>query len=471
MNTYTTTVGIEVHAELKTKSKMFCGCANDPHAAEPNANVCPICMAHPGTLPTVNREAVQLMMQIGTAVGGTLAEYSEFDRKNYFYPDIPKAYQISQYQFPFVVGGTLGGVALTRIHLEEDTARSQHNDAKGVSYVDFNRAGVPLMELVTEPVIHDAQTAGDFARELQLLLRSLGASDANMERGEMRVEANISVSNSDTLGTKVEVKNLNSFKSMEAAIIYETKRQIERLEAGEQIVQETRGWDENRSKTFSQRVKESADDYRYFPDPDIPKFKRSEIPDFDDSRLAEITAKTPENKRIFYRDLGISADKIEIVIADPAREAFVKTALTSLSSKDQAPLLVNYFTSDIIGMCEAEGHSLVAAHPERLAGLIELVAGDQITSRVAKDLIKEVVIEGADAAELAKKRGLLQQNSADTLLPIIAEIIANNQSVVDEYKAGKESVLQFLVGQGMKVTKGSANPQVLADLLKTEMSK
>ena len=200
MSTYTTTVGIEVHAELKTKSKMFCGCINNPHAAEPNANVCPVCMAHPGTLPVVNKEAVRFLMMVGKAIGGELADYSEFDRKNYFYPDIPKAYQISQYQFPFVKGGEIAGVAITRVHLEEDTARSAH-DQGDESLVDFNRAGVPLMELVTEPVIHDAQKAGEFAKELQLLLRSLGVSDANMERGEMRVEANISVSKTDQLGT------------------------------------------------------------------------------------------------------------------------------------------------------------------------------------------------------------------------------------------------------------------------------
>jgi aspartyl-tRNA(Asn)/glutamyl-tRNA(Gln) amidotransferase subunit B len=263
MSTYTTTVGIEVHAELKTKSKMFCGCKNDPHASLPNAHVCPVCMAHPGTLPTVNKEAVHFLMQVGKAIGGELADFSEFDRKNYFYPDIPKAYQISQYQFPFVKGGSIAGVAITRVHLEEDTARSVH-DQGDESLVDFNRAGVPLMELVTEPVVHDAKSAGDFARELQLLLRTLGVSDANMEKGEMRVEANISVSKDATLGTKVEVKNLNSFKSVEAAIVYETKRHIEELEAGRQIKQETRGWDESKGKTFLQRSKETAQDYRLF---------------------------------------------------------------------------------------------------------------------------------------------------------------------------------------------------------------
>jgi aspartyl-tRNA(Asn)/glutamyl-tRNA(Gln) amidotransferase subunit B len=254
---YVPTIGLEVHAELKTLSKMFCGCKNDPHEGEPNTHTCPICLAHPGTLPVPNEEAIKKVLLFGTAVGATLASYTEFDRKNYFYPDIPKAYQISQYAYPFVTGGELVGVQLTRVHLEEDTARSLH-DKGDFSLVDFNRAGVPLMELVTEPVIHDAKTAGAFARELQLLLRTLDISDANMERGEMRVEANISVSKTSEFGTKVEVKNLNSFKSVEGAIDFEIKRQIKILEEGGELVQETRGWDEVNLRTFTQRVKETA---------------------------------------------------------------------------------------------------------------------------------------------------------------------------------------------------------------------
>ncbi|HYF28964.1 MAG TPA: Asp-tRNA(Asn)/Glu-tRNA(Gln) amidotransferase subunit GatB, partial [Candidatus Paceibacterota bacterium] len=231
--TYRPTIGLEIHAELNTKTKMFCASANDPDETRPNVNVCPVCMAHPGTLPVPNQEAVRHIARVGTAVGGTLADYTEFDRKSYFYPDIPKGYQISQYEHPLVKGGELVGVPITRVHLEEDTARSTHSD--GGSLVDFNRAGVPLMELVTEPEIHDAETAGNFARELQLLLRTLGASHANLEKGEMRIEANISVSKDDTLGTKVEVKNLNSFRSVERAIEFEIARQSELLERGERV--------------------------------------------------------------------------------------------------------------------------------------------------------------------------------------------------------------------------------------------
>lgn len=279
MAKYTPTIGLEIHAELKTLSKMFCGCKNDPDCETPNTNVCPICMGHPGTMPYPNKEAIKHVLKVGLAVGGTLADFTEFDRKNYFYPDIPKGYQISQYKYPLISGGKIKDVELTRIHLEEDTAKSSH-DTGDYSLVDFNRSSLPLMELVTEPVMHDAKTAGDFAKELQLLLRYLGASEANMEKGQMRVEANISISADPAkLGTKVEVKNINSFKSVEKAIEYEIARHEALLEAGEKIAQETRGFDESTGKTFSQRSKEDAHDYRYFPEPDIPKFFLKEIPD------------------------------------------------------------------------------------------------------------------------------------------------------------------------------------------------
>jgi aspartyl-tRNA(Asn)/glutamyl-tRNA(Gln) amidotransferase subunit B len=468
MNSYKTTVGLEVHVELKTKSKMFCGCANNPHASEPNINVCPVCMAHPGTLPVVNKEAVHFLMQVGTAIGGTLAEYSEFDRKNYFYPDIPKAYQISQYKFPFVVGGEVAGVKIRRVHLEEDTARSQHEG--DVSVVDFNRAGVPLMELVTEPVMHDRQVATAFAKELQLLLRTLGVSDANMDKGEMRVEANISVSTTDELGTLSEIKNLNSIKVMGMAIDYETKRQIEVLEAGGTLPQETRGWDETKGSTFSQRIKETADEYRYFPDPDIPKFKRSEIEEFSDTRLAEITAETPDSKRSYYRELGLPDDQIEIVIADSKRDIFFKEAALLLVDTKSISILGNYFTSDVLGLCETQNLSIEKASASGFAALVGMIGSGDLNSRVAKDLLMEVVFQGEDPQKIATQRGLLQQNSEADLLPLITQIIAENKAVATEYKAGKDSAIQFFIGQAMKLTKGAANPAALKSLFEKELS-
>ncbi len=464
MNTYKTTVGIEVHAELKTKSKMFCGCKNNPHEGLPNAHTCPVCMAHPGTLPVVNKEAVVSLLKMGTAIGGTLAEFSEFDRKNYFYPDIPKAYQISQYKFPFVSGGEIAGVKITRVHLEEDTARSVH-DQGSESLVDFNRAGVPLMELVTEPVIHSPEEAVVFAKELQLLLRTLAISDANMERGEMRVEANISVSKTDTLGTKVEVKNLNSFKSVESAIAYEVKRHIDVLEKGGKIEQETLGWDEGKGKTFLQRKKETADDYRYFPDPDIPKFLRSEVPEFSDSRIAEITPENPAIKRARYTEIGLSENQIEIIIGDIEADKLFNEVLSKIAKAVEPKLIANYFVNDLLFLVTKNQLKLENVSAQGFASLIEMIAQGSITSRVAKDILEEVAFDGADPKELASKRGLLQDNSAESLAKVVAEVIAQNPGVVAEYKAGKTASIQFLVGQCMKATKGSGNPATLLKVL------
>ncbi len=468
MKTYTPTIGLEVHAELKTVTKMFCDSVNDPHAGEPNVHVCPICMGHPGTLPVINKEAVKHVCRVGVALGGELAAYTEFDRKNYFYPDIPKGYQISQYLYPLVKGGSLKGVSITRVHLEEDTARSLHDQGEG-SVVDYNRAGVPLMELVTEPVIHDAKTAGDFARELQLLLRTLGVSDANMEKGEMRVEANISISSDDTFGTKVEVKNLNSFKSVEGAIAYEVKRQAEVLERGEKVVQETRGWDEAKGKTFSQRVKESANDYRYFPDPDLPKLQLDTLEEFSLSRIGLNMPELPEKKREKYGYIGLTIEQIEIIISDIRVDKFFNDVLVHAGNADSVPrLLANYLITDLLPQVSAS-QVISSFSAENFAKLIVMVSDDKITSRVAKDLLTEVVIGGKNPEVLTAERGLLQNSSNEAILKIVEEIVAHNPTVVADYKSGKESALQFLVGQGMKLSRGSANPKMLIDLIKKHL--
>lgn len=464
---YTLTVGMEVHAELNTKSKMFCGCLNAPHESEVNSNVCPVCTAQPGALPTPNETAIQKVLLVGRALGAELAEYSEFDRKNYFYPDIPKAYQLSQYAFPFVRGGELAGVTLTRIHLEEDTARSSH-EAAGASIVDFNRAGVPLMELVTEPVITSSEQAGVFAKELQLLLRTLDVSHANMERGEMRVEANISVSKTGELGTKVEVKNLNSFKSVEAAIAYEFDRQVAALEKGEEIVQETRGWDENNSKTFSQRSKETAEDYRYFPDPDLAKLFVPEYATFTESRLSEITPELPQEKREKYTHLGLPRDQIEILLNNPEAEELFKAVVNT--NEALAKAASNYITSDALALREEAAQAFSPTAPEQFVGLMEMVVAEEIGSRIAKDLLPKVLFDEIDPKQYAKEHNLLQLSSADDMLPMVQQIIAENPDAVAEYKAGKEAALQYLVGQGMKLSKGSANPKVLAELLGSELT-
>lgn len=462
MRTYKATIGLEIHVELKTKTKMFCDSQNDPHAGEPNAHVCPICMGHPGTLPVINEEAVRHVLRVGMALGGTLATYTEFDRKNYFYPDIPKGYQISQYLYPLVKGGGLLGVEVTRVHLEEDTARSLHDQGDG-SIIDYNRAGVPLMELVTEPVIHDAKTAGDFARELQLLLRTLGVSDANMEKGEMRVEANISISSTDTFGTKVEVKNLNSFKSVESAITYELKRHEELLERGEAIIQETRGWDETKGKTFSQRAKESAHDYRYFPDPDLPSLF---ITESFLSRIEETMPELPAFKREKYGNLGLASKQIEVIISDLRLDNFFNRVVQALGSddSDRVRLAANYLATDLVSLLETHDEA-DTWHAEHFATLIGMLFDEKITSRIAKDLLKSVVFEGIDPQKAVIEGGLLQNDSKEALAGIVADIVAQNPTVVSDYRNGKQAALQFLVGQGMKLSKGTAKPTLLAELI------
>ena len=469
MSDYIPTIGLEVHAELHTETKMFCRSKNDPDEREPNVNICPVCMAHPGTLPVINMEAVKHVLRVGHAVGGTIADFTEFDRKNYFYPDIPKGYQISQYKFPLISGGALNGVAITRVHLEEDTARSQHGGKDGVSLVDYNRAGLPLMELVTEPVIKDSKTAGDFGRELQLLLRTLGASEANMEKGEMRVEANISVSKDPKkFGTKVEVKNINSFSAVERAIDYEIKRHIEVLESGGTIVQETRGWDDAGQKTFSQRKKEGAVDYRYFPDPDLPKLKLSEVHEF--KNLKESLPELPWEKRKRYVDLGLRKEAADIFVADEKAGAFFEHVAQALKgATDLLVLASNYITTDIASLMKTTGVTTAAFNPVHLADLVRMAKAGEISSRGAKDLLALMANDARDPRTLAAQHGLMQQSDSGAIEKIVDDVIVANEKVVAEYKAGKLASLQFLVGQGMKLSKGSANPGVLKEMLEKKL--
>jgi len=472
---YKPTIGLEIHAELKTRTKMFCDSKNDPDETKPNVNVCPICMGHPGTLPVINKEAVRHVIRVGVAVGGKIADFTEFDRKNYFYPDIPKGYQISQYKFPLVSGGELNGVLLTRVHLEEDTASSTHDtgdsasSADKFSLVDFNRAGVPLMELVTEPVIHSAEQAGNFARELQLLLRYLGVSDANMEKGEMRVEANISVSASKEFGTKVEVKNLNSFKAVERAIDYEVKRHIEILEKGEKISQETRGWDEDKGKTFSQRQKEDSHDYRYFPDPDLPKLKISEIPEFAEKTIKKGLPEPPWDKRKRYaKDFGLKDADIHIYVSNPGLAKHFESVADTLNlpageagKKDLVALASNYIISNDAAKISADN----------LVKIILMIDKGELSSRGAKDVIEKLFEKDGDARKIAEENNLLQVSDTSALEKIAEKIISANQNVVADFKNGKAAAFQFLVGQGMKETKGSANPKVISDVLKKILDK
>ncbi len=467
---YYTTIGLEIHAELKTNSKMFCGCVNDPDETEPNVNVCPVCMAYPGTLPVVNKKAVENIIKVGLALDGDIADFTEFDRKNYFYPDIPKAYQISQYKFPIVSGGQLNGVAITRVHLEEDTANNKH-DRGDYSLVDFNRAGLPLMELVTEPVIHNAKEAGDFGRELQLLLRYLGVSEANMEKGQMRVELNISVSDDPKkFGTKVEVKNINSFRSAERAGEYEVARMVKLLEDGKgnEIIQETRGWDEGKQITFSQRSKENANDYRYFPDPDLPKFYLSKA--FDIEKLRDELPELPQAKRARYKnEYGIKDEDIESYINDMELGKWFEDIALILKDKEAIKTASNYITSDYVGLKKANSEIKLPS-ALNFAELVNLVVGGEISSRSAKDILTMIVVNDESPDRIAKENNLLQKSDEGDLKEIVAKVIDANPNVVATYKSGKENALMSLVGQIMKETKGSANPQIVQKLLKELIS-
>jgi len=467
---YYFTIGLEVHAELKTNTKMFCACKNDPDEEHPNTNICPVCMAHPGALPVINKKAIENVIKVGLALDGKIADFTEFDRKNYFYPDIPKGYQISQYKYPIVSGGKLGGVDVTRVHLEEDTANNKH-DRGDFSLIDFNRAGVPLMELVTEPMIHSAKEASDFARELQLILWYLDVSEANMEKGEMRVEANISISTDPKkFGTKVEVKNLNSFKSVEKAIKFELERMTALYEEGKEseIVQETRGWDESKQKTFSQRKKESSHDYRYFPDPDLPKLKLHKA--FDLDKMKKKLPELPAEKRARYKkDFGIKDEDVEVYINDPTLSSWFEEVAKILKNKEKIKIASNYVTSDYLGLKKAN----LATEPpsaENFAELIDLVTENKISSRSAKDILTMIVVEDASPLQIATEKNLLQKNDEGALKDIVEKIIKENGEVVATYKGGKENAIMFLVGKIIKETGGSANPQIVIKLLK-EMLK
>lgn len=485
------TVGLEIHAELDTNSKMFCDSPNHPAGDAPNQFVCPVCMAHPGTLPVINMAAVEHVVRVGLALGGTINDYTQFDRKNYFYPDLPKGYQISQYKHPIVSGGSItlkSGkvIRITRVHLEEDTGRLSHAEA-GTSLVDFNRAGVPLMELVTEPDIASAAEAREFAEELQLILRYVGASHARMEMGEMRVEANISVAPEGApLGTKVEVKNINSFRSVEGAIAYEYDRHVAAIEAGEKIVQETRGWDEVKNATFSQRIKEDAHDYRYFPEPDLPPLRMNVPGGIQVSDVEKQLPELPGAKRArLVKEYGFDLAGADALVRDRALANFFEQAdselqawlkaegLDAAATERGKKLLKNYLLSDVVGLMTAQGKEWeqIPMTPENYAELIAMLVADKISSRGAKDLLTELMTNGGDPSQIVSEKGLLQVSDDSALLSAIGEVKVAHEKAFNEFVRGSDNTLQYLVGMTMKAVKAkgqSANPQKLQELWKKE---
>lgn len=475
---YKPTIGLEIHTELKTKTKMFCGCLNNPDEKMPNKNICPVCLAHPGTLPTINKKAVESVLKIGLALNSEIPKISKFDRKNYFYPDIPKGYQISQYDQPLILGGELNGIKLRRIHLEEDTARLVHS-TQSYSLVDFNRAGIPLMELVTEPEIKNGEQAVAFAKELQLVLRYLQISDADMEKGHMRIEANISVSKDSELGTKVEVKNLNSFKAVGEAIDYEIKRQSEILDKGERVHHETRGWDDAGKKTVHQRAKEEAHDYRYFPEPDLPPLDTAK---FYIDELKSSVPELPKQKRErFSKEYGFNLSQLEMLIADQNLAQYFENSILKLFSKITAygenktksvQLLYNYLATDIKGLMAEENIESIEKiniAPENFADLIVLLIKGEISSRIAKDLLEEMSKSGASPAEIIKEKELSQVSDDSIIINAAKEIISENLKAVQDYKKGQENALQFLIGKTMAKLKGRGNPEKIKNILRNEL--
>jgi len=478
--TYQPIIGLEIHIELKTKSKMFCSCKNDPDERHPNINICPVCTGQPGTLPVINEEAIRKTIKTGLALNCQIAQYSFFERKNYFYPDLPKGYQISQYSTPLCQNGFLEiegkRIRIRRIHLEEDTGRLIHE--KDCSLVDFNRAGIPLMELVTEPDMNSAKEARKFAQELHLILHYLNVSDADMEKGQMRVEVNISLSQisnleSQVLGTKVEIKNLNSFRAVEKAIDYEIERQKEILESEEKIIQETRGWDPEKEITFSQREKEEAHDYRYFPEPDLPPL------DISPELIKEIQAEIPElpqEKRLrFNREYELDEKSTEFFVYNKDLGEYFEKVVSELPSNlskeiilKQIKIASNYIITDLQGLLKGasvSGEDFLIT-PEDFAEFINLIFEGKISSKIAKQILEEMFKTGVDPSHIIGEKGLIQISDEMEIEKIVKEIIDKNPKAVEDFKKGKNNAIQFLVGQAMAATKGKINPEILNKIIK-----
>jgi aspartyl-tRNA(Asn)/glutamyl-tRNA(Gln) amidotransferase subunit B len=476
-------IGLECHVELSTQTKMFCGCRNT-FGAPPNTNVCPVCLGHPGSLPVPNREAIRRIILIGLALGSEIAPHSLFHRKNYFYPDMPKNYQISQYDLPICVGGhldvdlpdaTTSTVGITRVHMEEDTGKTQHAGATGrihdadSALIDFNRAGVPLVECVSEPDIRSPEEAGAYLRELRATLESLDVSDVRMEEGSLRCDANVSMRplGTEAFGTKVEIKNMNSIRSLERALTFEIARQTKALEAGEAVAQETRHWDEDSGSTKSMRSKEEAFDYRYFPEPDIPSLEPSA------GWVEEIRAELPELPRArrdrYVVEHGLKPEVARVLVAD--REA--ATLFDETVALGAPPVSVaNWITQDLAGLLNKQGVSASDSpvSARHIADLIALVDAETVSGAGAKQALEVAVATGDPIGAIVEDRGLRQVSDAGELGVIIDRVIDDNPDVVEQFRGGKEGVIGFLVGQVMKASGGSANPKLAQGLLRERLS-
>jgi aspartyl-tRNA(Asn)/glutamyl-tRNA(Gln) amidotransferase subunit B len=488
MTEYLTTIGLEVHAQLLTRSKMFCACSADVAYAPPNSHVCPICLGMPGTLPVINEEAVRQTVRTGLALNCDIPAFSKFDRKNYHYPDLMKGYQISQYDLPLCVSGHLDvevpaepgsqpytrTVGIIRVHLEEDTARLLHRaDPDGTPYalMDVNRSGLPLMEIVSAPDIHSPEEAQIYLMKLRHILRWIGASTGNMEEGSFRVDANVSVrpAGQTEFGTKVEVKNMNSFKAVRAALEYEVIRQTEVLESGGRVVQETRGWVETRGVTVSQRSKEQAHDYRYFPEPDLPPLA------FTESDIEEIRATLPElpdaQRDRLVAQYGLTPYDALQITSTRTTAAYFERAVAGSPSSERARIVAGFIVNDLARLLSDAGIDLDQSkiRPEHLSELAALVEDGTLNRGIARSLLPDMLESGRPPRELVKERGLGIVRDESALEQAIDEAIASNPKAVADYLKGKEAALSAFLGPVMKATKGQADANTVRDLLKRKL--
>ncbi len=486
---YKPTIGLEIHVELNTASKMFCACRNNAEEKQPNFNVCPICLGHPGTLPVINKEALEKVIKVGLALASDISWQSYFDRKNYFYPDLPKGYQISQHSVPLCGGGHLmveeKDIRLREIHLEEDTCKLYHSSDGKSSLVDCNRSGIPLMELVTEPDLKSAKEAKKFAEGFQLILRYLNVSDADMEKGQMRIEANVSLSEEEgKLGEKVELKNINSFRAVERAIEHEIGRQRKLLEKGEKILPQTRGWNEAKGETVLQREKETAFDYRYFPEPDLPLLQFSE--DYLKKIKLEISELPKEKRERLAKEYHLSELESGLLVQNEELGNYFEKVISELPSrlkpaelKEMTRLAFNYLTTDLVGLLAALslekktsltiGPDLLIT-PENFAELVTMVFKKEISSKTAKEILGEMFETGADPSQIVEFKGLAQTGDETEIESIAKKVISENQKAVSDYKAGKKNAFQFLLGQIMAQSRGKANPEIAEKILRKILS-
>jgi aspartyl-tRNA(Asn)/glutamyl-tRNA(Gln) amidotransferase subunit B len=479
---YTADIGLEVHAELQTQSKMFCACpVVDLTQAGPNIAVCPVCAGMPGTLPVVNEKAVEYALLVALALECEIAPTSQFARKNYFYPDLPKGYQISQYDYPLAQRGLLPvrteegwlKVRIRRVHLEEDTGKLTHiqgEEGQLFSLVDLNRAGIPLLEIVSEPDMHTIEEVRAYTHSLRCLLQYLNVNSGNLEKGVIRFEANVSIrpAGCETLGTRVEIKNLNSFKTMTAAIRYELERQTALLESGAPVAQETLGWDEIRGVTLSQRSKEEAHDYRYFPEPDLPPLEIAQ------SRIDALRSQLPERPdrrfRRFVADFGLEPYQAELLTGERAVADYFEAVLTAMGQPDPS-LAANWITGELFSLINASGQSIdeIRVFPAGLAALLQEIQKGRINNATAKSILAQMAAEGSDPHTIIKESGLEQISDRETIAGVVESVLKAHPAQAAAYRGGKTTLLGWFFGQVMQQTGGKANPDVVRKVLEEKL--